>query len=523
MLLSAYLSPSRHGIYYFRWSLPVGDDRKRQSIRLSLRTRCPNRAGDLARHLASCGKLIKGNKSLAQLTRDQLRTKVKAYFEGQLEYYLDRLNYNDPKPETLADIEAELLDHEDLLGRQSQHDLWLKIEDFKQKAEISDTDWAESQPLATNELRRGRRDLLRAVLEAVERIDAPVMRQTAKIADAPSDDQSTALGEALEKYLAFHAREWKPKTLKQFKAYLTVLEDYFGPDRKLGTITKKDASALLDVLLELPVSRNTIPALKRLPLSEVIKVADQKTIAPKTINSHLTQFRSFFRWAENHGHTPRMLFEGVSVPKAKNSETERKPFTQAQMATIHDALLDRLNNPGRIESHIWGALLGIYTGARLNELCQLHIADIQEDNGLRFLNISDEGDNNKRLKAPASRRKVPLHSKLIDLGFLKFVESRKRGVQLFPDYRYNEDEGYGRNLGRWFNESFLVRQGIKKPELVFHSLRHTMVTRLSQADVPEPIVQCVVGHVREGVTQSVYMKEGYTLEQLKGAIERFAV
>jgi hypothetical protein len=61
MKLSAYLSPSRHGVYYFRWPLPECEHRKRQTVRISLRTKCPDRAGDLARYLASCGRLMRDN------------------------------------------------------------------------------------------------------------------------------------------------------------------------------------------------------------------------------------------------------------------------------------------------------------------------------------------------------------------------------------------------------------------------------------------------------------------------------
>ena len=520
-MLPAYLSPSRHGIYYFRWPLPSGSDRKRETLKLSLRTKCPDHAGDLARHLASCGKLMKGNKSLAHLRRDELRTKVKAYFEGQLERYLDVLNTREPNYEALPDIREELADHESFLQIRSAHAQWLPVVDFKAKAEISDADWTDSQPMATNELRRGRRDLLRAVLEAVEGLDGPVLGQAARITPAASTDEFSPLGEALDKYLAVQSREWTPKTTKQFKAYLSVLEEYFGRDRKLGTISRKDASALLDILIELPASRNTKPALKTLSLQEVVKVQGHKTISPKTINSHLTQFRAFFKWAERNGYAPVVLFEGVSVPRAKGGETDRKPFTQEQLSTVHIELVDRIANPGRIESHIWGSLMALYSGARLNEICQLHVADIWEEDGIWLMHISDEGDNNKRLKAVASKRKVPLHSNLLTLGFLDFVGKRSKGVQLFPDYPYNQDEGYGRNLGRWFNESFLVKLGIKRPDLVFHSLRHSLITRLSQSDVSEPIVQCIVGHARAGVTQSIYMKEGFTLVQLKTAIELF--
>lgn len=59
--------------------------------------------------------------------------------------------------------------------------------------------------------------------------------------------------------------------------------------------------------------------------------------------------------------------------------------------------------------------------------------------------------------------------------------------------------------------------------LVFHSLRHTMVTRLAQVGVPEPPYQEIVGHERQGVVQRVYFKEGHTLSQRSEAIEHFEI
>ena len=53
--------------------------------------------------------------------------------------------------------------------------------------------------------------------------------------------------------------------------------------------------------------------------------------------------------------------------------------------------------------------------------------------------------------------------------------------------------------------------------------RHTMVTRLGEAGVPEPLYQEIVGHEREGVAQQVYFKEGHTLAQKQDAIEKFGV
>ncbi|KZY44015.1 integrase [Roseovarius sp. HI0049] len=526
MMLSSYLSPSRHGIYYFRWPIPSSLEGKRTTVRISLRTRCPDRAGDLARHLASCGRILRENNALAGLRQTEIREKVQAYFKAQLDQYLDWLDRRGLSKNALEDVRCEMLDHESYLDMEMESDQYLPVKPFLRKSGLTAQDWQASQPMMQRELRKGRRDLLRAVLEAAERLEHYSYDDATAIAPAapaPALPASSPLGAAVDDFIAEHSRQWAGKTIGQNRAYLNILVEYFGPDRLLATITKQDASEVKKVLQALPASRNTKPKLKAMPLMQVIKEPGHKKIAAKTINSHIQMFKMFFDWAERHGHSPHTLFEGMKVAKEKNAETTVKPYTPDQTALIFRELTDNPSGLVRKDSHKWGVLLGLFTGARLNEICQLDIADIQQDGGHWFLNITDEGDDNKRVKASASRRKVPLHSELIRLGFLDFVESRKRGQRLFPDYSYNINGGYGRNLGRWYNESFLPKLGIKKPGIVFHSFRHTMVTRLGRADVPEPIYQCIVGHARAGVTQQVYLRQGFTLRQLSEAIEKFRV
>ena len=526
MMLSSYLSPSRHGVYYFRWPIPPSKEGKRTTVRISLRTRCPDRAGDLAGHLASCGRILRENNAMAGLRQGEIRGRVQAYFKAQLDQYLDWLDRRGLSKNALEDVRCEMLDHESYLDMEMETDQYLPVKPFLRKSGLTAQDWQSSQPMMQRELRRGRRDLLRAVLEAAERLehysydDAPAI---ASAAPAPVLPASSPLGAAVDDFIAEHSRQWADKTIGQNRAYLNILVEYFGPDRLLATITKQDASEVKKVLQALPSSRNTKPKLKAMPLMQVIKEPGHKKIAAKTINSHIQMFKMFFDWAERHGHSPHTLFEGMKVKKDKASESERKPFTPDQARLIYNELTENSSGLVRKDSHKWGMLLGMFTGARLNEICQLDIADVQQDGDTWFLNITDEGDDNKSVKSKAGRRKVPLHSELIRLGFLDFVDNRKNGRRLFPDYNYSANGGYGRNLGRWCNESLLPKLGIKQPGLVFHSLRHTVVTRLSQADVPEPVVQCIVGHARSGVTQEVYNREGYTLKQLSDAIGRFQV
>ena len=103
-MLSSYLSPSRHGIYYFRWPLPTIEGQARQTIKLSLRTRCPDRAGDLARHLASCGRAMRDNNDLTAYKRNEVREMVTAYFKAQLQQYLHWLDTRGLTQNALEDV-----------------------------------------------------------------------------------------------------------------------------------------------------------------------------------------------------------------------------------------------------------------------------------------------------------------------------------------------------------------------------------------------------------------------------------
>lgn len=468
MKLSSYLSLSRHGVFYFRWPLPRTDSDCRPSIKISLRTRCPARAGSLARYLASCGEITRDNKQLARLRQDKLRELVRAYFDAQLAQYLEWINNRGLSPTAVEDVRCEMLDHENHLDSQRLTTIYLPIDRFKRTMDVSDEDWFDSLPNALTELRKGRRDLLRLVLEAAERSDGYSLGTPPAVAAVPPVPPlaaSAALGTAIDDFMAEHSRQWPDKTAGQFRSYLAILLEYLGPNRLLGTVTKQDASNVKKMLQVLPSSRNTKPHLKGLSLFEVVKIKGQVTLSPKTINSHIDLYRRFFTWAELHGHAPHKLFDGMKVPKAKSATTDRKPFSILQTQKIYKELTENQSGLVRSDSHKWGALLGMFTGARLNEICQLEIADIKQEEGIWYLHITDEGENNKSVKAKASRRKVPLHSELLNAGILAFVEGRGAGARLFPDYSFNKNGGYGRNLGRWFNESFLPRLGIKHQSL----------------------------------------------------------
>lgn len=523
MKLSAFLSPSRHGVYYFRWPLPSPDRKSRRTVRISLRTKCPDRAGDLARHLASCGRLVRDNKALARLRQDEMREMVRSYFAASLDAYVEKLNDTGLPDRSLDLLRQELAAHDDAAeGHDDLTDMFLDADAFRASAGLTEAQWAENAPSLRQEMRKARRDQIKAILSAAESLEGYSFTEPAQTAPRPSQTRFPALSATIADFKAELGQQWSQEMRNKADAYLGLLIEHFGPDRPMDQITRQDAADMKKLVQALPANRKTKPETRDLSLQDAIAVPGLPKMGVKTVNSYIDMFRRFWDWAERHGRAPHKLFDGMKVAKAKHADEGRKAYTSDQTGKLLAALTGKASGLVKKDDYKWGALLGLYTGARLREIAQLDVADIRQEGSIWYLDINGDGPN-KSLKTPAAKRRVPVHSDLIRLGFLDWVAAKPKGQRLFLSFTYNAKEGYGRNLGRWFNTTFLPGLGMKESGLVFHSLRHTMVTRLAQAGVSEPLFQEIVGHERQGVAQQVYFKEGHTLAQKQEALEKFEV
>ena len=149
---------------------------------------------------------------------------------------------------------------------------------------------------------------------------------------------------------------------------------------------------------------------------------------------------------------------------------------------------------------------------------------LQHDNGsempLRIAAKTNE-TRGQGLKNEASERKVPVHSRLIELGFLQYVEQMGAAgaVRLFPKLKHGAN-GYGDAVGKTFARH-LKQLGIVDSSKVLHSLRHTAITRLHSRGVPQNIAEALVGHAANSVHGSVYLhRNALPMSLLKQGIEK---
>ena len=111
--------------------------------------------------------------------------------------------------------------------------------------------------------------------------------------------------------------------------------------------------------------------------------------------------------------------------------------------------------------------------------------------------------NSPSTKTQAGKRVVPIHSKLIKLGFLKYVEKVKHD-RLWPELEKGRD-GYSDAFGKWYqrlNRGYITSNKKK----VFHCFRHTVITQLVYNEVPDSTIKEIVGHSKDGVTRGRYAK-----------------
>ncbi|WP_162798449.1 site-specific integrase [Sulfitobacter sp. SK012] len=448
---------------------------------------------------------------MAGLRQHEMREMVRKFFQSVLEKNVDRVNERGLTPMQITAFQNGIDIHDEGVdGDTELSDQMINVVGFRNSADLTDDQWADNEAFLLREMRKADRDHLRAVLAHVKALDSYQFgSEVQTTGHASAVNNSTTLGDAFQDYLAEQerAKTWRGKTAEKNGRALDHLIEIFGADRVLASISQKDAQEAKKLMMELPSRRKTLPATRDLSLRDATKVDGLNKISVETLNWYLQAFAAFFGWAKKNGYINEKLFEGMKVGRAKATKEERLPFTPDAMNLMFKELTENPSGLVKSDSHKWGTLIGMFTGARLNEVAQLLIDDIKEEDGIWYFDISDEGENQKEVKNKASKRKVPVHSALLDAGFLAFFRSRQSGSQLFPDYRYTKSNGYGRNLGRWFNESFTPKLGIKTPRHVFHSFRHTMITRLIQAEAPPEKAKCIVGHEQAGVTFQVYMRE----------------
>jgi integrase len=167
----------------------------------------------------------------------------------------------------------------------------------------------------------------------------------------------------------------------------------------------------------------------------------------------------------------------------------------------------------------WLPILGLFHGNRLEEFAQLRRSDVRCEGGIWFLDINDEGT--KQIKNEQSKRRVPIHPKVQQLGFLEYVQkvTTTPQDQVFPQLRPGgPDRKLGFSFTKWWTR-YRKDIGVYERGLDYHSFRGGVTTKLAAAGVSLDVRNELLGHEGTSVDERVYQK-GLPLDVLADAIAR---
>lgn len=330
------------------------------------------------------------------------------------------------------------------------------------------------------------------ILEKMERIQGQTGAALAAVSDAaPSPSESKRPAQNFTAIVALYLKEasvtLKPATLYKHQQTFKIFSEHIG---------------------DLPVNRY---------LKEGVKAIKTKLLnegkVGHTINQYLSHLRTFFTFATNNGYSDNQInpVEDLFIKGAKRVVNPRDQFIEDDLKVIFQ--WTHYRKLAIKPDYFWGPLICLFSGMRIEEVTSLELKSVKIEDGVHFFNIRDA-------KTRSSVRRVPIHSMLIELGFLKFYakvkEARSADDRLFW-YLKDGHNGTKKNLSRRFSE-YLVKIGVKEDSNCFHSLRHTTITRLVARKVNTSTIYQLTGHKGENSAHFDYLHD-LPMQSLRDAVE----
>lgn len=312
----------------------------------------------------------------------------------------------------------------------------------------------------------------------------------------PTPGNPSTLGQAVADFLNFKGGLAKG-TLTTYEYRLKMLIDLVsGAEKMLHSITRQDCIKAAEAV------QNMAPHASQRGKDK----QGEGRVSAGTVKDILILWQSFFDWAIGSdryaGENP---IAKIPRPRENNAQRGAAAFRSDELRKIFQPqIFAAMKRPHQY----WGPLLGLFTGARSNELAQLRVSDFIKQGELRCICIQHDPDDGTRLKNAASNRVLPLHPTLWAIGLGDYLDDLKEigADRLFPNLPADKHGKREKYLSRDFNENLLGKLDMRQARVkVFHSFRDTMASKLAAACVHYSHIADWLGHARQGTEGNHYI------------------
>jgi integrase len=368
--------------------------------------------------------------------------------------------------------------------------------------------------------------LMRAQIEAIERANErdqgnyagasvdPIVRRPEATAEVARPGESIA--ELFEQYAKENPNGVAIATLNQARRDIGTFIDLVGAGFPVWKIDKKSVREWKGMLQRYPVKAVEIAIFKGKSFREIIAANDEakepkKVITAGTVNRYMAGFGAFCRWLAAHDYISANPFTDMYV-KVDKTKKKTKTFTPEQLQVLFSSPLftgctnDRdWHKPGDhlIRDHrYWLPHVMMWSGARPGEIAQLLIDDVREVHGHWVMHITEEGGGDKRVKTRGSARVLPIHTKLVSLGFIEHWRTMRDAgeTRLFPEAVRNEQGQMAQAFETKFGV-YLKKVGLKQGRgLSLYSFRHGFADAMRRAGYMDDEFGFLMGHAKASTT-----------------------
>ena len=305
---------------------------------------------------------------------------------------------------------------------------------------------------------------------------------------------------------------------------ISQLYESFKQERKLDERQlmefNKPTNDFIGLVGDIPISRVTPSHVRSFKDAHV-----EQGLAPATVDSRLSVLRRLFDYAIGNALIAVNPAKEIKVAKSKKDVRPRKPWSPTELQTLLNGSVHgngKRPKGGVGEASFWLPLLALYTGARLEDIAQLHLEDVCEtSDGIVYIDIND--NHGKQLKNDSTPRKTPLHKQLLAWGFMGYVEQLKeeKRTKLFPGVETYRGQ-VAKSWGQWFGNYKRKELGIDPKDIRkdFHSFRHNFKDVARNSGIPKDVRDQLQGHHPGSVGEGY--GEGYELKVLKKEIDKLA-
>jgi integrase len=294
---------------------------------------------------------------------------------------------------------------------------------------------------------------------------------------------ASLLRDTIDDYLTETAEHVLKQTIVTKRRRLNALSEWLGRDTVIGDITRLSAGAYTA------------------SLQEKVRAGEYSI---KTVRDTLAELSTFFKWAMVRGKVQENPFLNqaqtikASTRGSASNGAQRRPWSTSELQTVLTGL------PAR--SDLWcTAVIGLYSGLRLNEICELTTTDIIDG----CFNITSG-------KSQAAVRMVPIHSTIQPLVSQLVNLPSSDGYLIPGQKRGGADDKRSWETSRRFGRA--IRKLEIPKDVVFHSFRKSFTQALEQARVPLNEIELLLGWSRQSLAYGTY-SPGVDLEQLQVDVE----